>query len=130
MVRWLRHPSPSPLSTRTDHFTKRPLRRAFCFPAFAVTLCRGAAFPFFGLGAEVPGAGLKLADGEAGFAQQLDGAGDESAEGEYASGEGENFQRADQAERVECFRGETGGAREVWRVRRLPWRSRRRAGRG
>ena len=41
------------------------------------------------------------------IAYWLDDAGDESAEGEYASGEGENFQRADQAERVECFHGET-----------------------
>lgn len=39
--------------------------------------------------------------------RSLDGAGDEAAEGEYAGGEGENFQRADQAERVEGFHGQT-----------------------
>ena len=98
-------------------------RRFYFLPStVSLRLSRSAAFPCFGLGAEVAGADIELADGEAGFAQELEGAGDESAEGEYASGEGENFQRADQTERVEGFHGQTNSDRSAEAFISSKWR--------
>ena len=76
------------------------------YTSIKTALAGAAALPFFGSGPEILGADFELADGEAGFAQELHGAGDQSAESKHPGGEGEDFQRTNQAQRVECFHGQ------------------------